>query len=246
MSEPQGATFLGIRFHAMSIDEASADILAQADRPFRYVVTPNVHHMVRLLDERTGMYPFYLAAWRVLCDSRVLSRLARLQGIVLPVITGSDLTAHLLSYAAKHRMTVAVVGPSDADCAKLIEKYPGLAVVCHTPVHGFMSLEPDAARAVAVVVEAKSPITFLAVGMPQQEQLARRIMDEPGAHGVGLCIGASIDFLTGKQTRAPLWIQRAGIEWLHRLLTNPVRLAPRYLIECPKIFYFMLIEPKNH
>jgi hypothetical protein len=54
-----------------------------------------------------------------------------------------------------------------------------------------------------------------------------------------LCIGASIDFLTGKQHRAPVWLQKVGLEWLHRLLSNPRRLAFRYLIECPRIFHLM-------
>jgi exopolysaccharide biosynthesis WecB/TagA/CpsF family protein len=54
-----------------------------------------------------------------------------------------------------------------------------------------------------------------------------------------LCIGASIDFLTGKQRRAPVWVQKAGLEWLHRLLSDPRRLASRYLIECPRIFYLI-------
>jgi exopolysaccharide biosynthesis WecB/TagA/CpsF family protein len=54
-----------------------------------------------------------------------------------------------------------------------------------------------------------------------------------------LCIGASIDFLTGKQRRAPLWVQKAGLEWLHRLLSDPRRLTSRYLIECPRIFYLI-------
>jgi exopolysaccharide biosynthesis WecB/TagA/CpsF family protein len=54
-----------------------------------------------------------------------------------------------------------------------------------------------------------------------------------------LCIGASVDFLTGKQQRAPVWIQKAGFEWLHRLLSDPRRLASRYLLECPRIFYLI-------
>jgi hypothetical protein len=53
------------------------------------------------------------------------------------------------------------------------------------------------------IAEAQAPLVFLAVGMPQQEILAGRIADRPEARGVGLCIGASIDFLTGKQHRAP-------------------------------------------
>jgi UDP-N-acetyl-D-mannosaminuronic acid transferase (WecB/TagA/CpsF family) len=55
----------------------------------------------------------------------------------------------------------------------------------------------------------------------------------------------SIDFLTGKQRRAPLWVQKAGLEWLYRLLSDPRRLASRYLIECPKIFYLMFSKRRK-
>jgi UDP-N-acetyl-D-mannosaminuronic acid transferase (WecB/TagA/CpsF family) len=57
-----------------------------------------------------------------------------------------------------------------------------------------------------------------------------------GATGVGLCIGASLEFLTGAKRRAPLWLQRLGLEWLFRLLTEPRRLWRRYLVEGPRIF----------
>jgi exopolysaccharide biosynthesis WecB/TagA/CpsF family protein len=78
--------------------------------------------------------------------------------------------------------------------------------------------------------------------MPQQEILASRIAANPLARGVGLRVGASIDFLTGQQRRAPVWVQKAGFEWLYRLLSDPRRLASRYLIECPRIFYMICFK----
>jgi exopolysaccharide biosynthesis WecB/TagA/CpsF family protein len=53
---------------------------------------------------------------------------------------------------------------------------------------------------------------------------------------LALCIGASINFLTGAEKRAPRWMQRLGVEWLYRLLRNPRRLAWRYLLRGPRIF----------
>jgi N-acetylglucosaminyldiphosphoundecaprenol N-acetyl-beta-D-mannosaminyltransferase len=182
------------------------------------------------------MQPLYERAWRVFCDSRVLSRLARFNGRMLPVITGSDLTAHLIARAAEQRLTIALVGPTAPACAVLTDRYPGLEVIFHTPPMGFIKSGHEVQKCVDFVVKTGAPLVFLAVGMPQQEILACRIADHPEARGVGLCIGASIDFLTGKERRAPLWLQRVGLEWLHRLLSDPRRLASRYLIECPRIF----------
>jgi len=245
MPDPKTAPFLGLRFHLLELGEAASDILASTSGPFKYVVTPNVQHIVGLLEDPERIRPPYLSARRVLCDSRVLRRLAWLSGVKLTVVTGSDLTAELLTRAARQGVRVAIVGPTPEDCARLPGLYPGLQFSVFTPPFDFIRSELEVARAVAFVVKIAAPLVFLAVGMPQQEQLAQKLMDEPRATGVGLCIGASIDFLTGKQTRAPLWMQRAGIEWLHRLATNPIRLGRRYSVECPKIFYFMYRERQN-
>jgi N-acetylglucosaminyldiphosphoundecaprenol N-acetyl-beta-D-mannosaminyltransferase len=234
--------FFDSGFDVGSIEEAVCNILTETQGRFKYVVTPNVHHMVRLLEDFATMQPLYERAWRVFCDSRVLSRLAWLGGRRLPVITGSDLTARLLTRAGAQRLTIALIGPTAAACAALESRYPGVKIVFHTPPMGFIKSELEVQKCVDFVVQMQAPLLFLALGMPQQEILAHHIADHPHARGIGLCIGASIDFLTGKQRRAPVWVQKAGFEWLHRLLSDPRRLASRYLIECPRIFYLIWVD----
>jgi N-acetylglucosaminyldiphosphoundecaprenol N-acetyl-beta-D-mannosaminyltransferase len=245
MSRSRSIYFLGCRFDIASIEEAVRDILAETAAPFKYVVTPNVHHLVRLLEYPAVMQPLYERAWRVFCDSRVLSRLAWFSGRCLPVITGSDLTARLIERAGEQRLTMALIGPTAEACAALRSRHPGVNVVFHTPPMGFIKSEDEVRKCVDFVVKTQAPLIFLAVGMPQQEILARHIADHRQARGVGLCIGASIDFLTGKQRRAPVWVQKAGLEWLHRLLSDPLRLASRYLIECPRIFYLICLKRRK-
>lgn len=237
--------FLGCSFHGGSLEEVSSSILAESQGSFKYVVTPNVHHMVRLLENPTTMQPLYERAWRVLCDSRVLSWLAWFRGRTLPVITGSDLTAALVARAAELRLTIALIGPTADDCAALGDRYPGLSVESHTPPMGFISSQHEVDKCVDFAVRTRARLIFLALGMPQQEILAHHIVDHPQAKGIGLCIGASIDFLTGRQRRAPTWLQNAGLEWLYRLLSDPRRLASRYLIECPRIFYLVYLNRAN-
>jgi N-acetylglucosaminyldiphosphoundecaprenol N-acetyl-beta-D-mannosaminyltransferase len=237
--------FLGCRFDSGSIEDAVCEILAKTPEKFKYVVTPNVHHIVRLFEDPATIEPLYERAWHIFCDSRVLSYLAWFSGRSLSVITGSDLTARLIARAADERLRIALVGPSAAACAALTERYPGLDVVFHTPPMGFIKSEHEIQKCVDFVVNARAPLIFLAVGMPQQEILARHIADLPHARGVGLCVGASIDFLTGKERRAPVWVQKVGLEWLHRLLLNPRRLASRYLLECPRIFYLIYLNNRS-
>jgi exopolysaccharide biosynthesis WecB/TagA/CpsF family protein len=245
MSGGERVYYLGCGFDTGSIDAVVWDILSETQACFKYVVTPNVHHMVRLLEDATTMRPLYERAWRVFCDSRVLSRLAWFGGLRLPVIPGSDLTAHLIARSGEQRLTIALIGPTAAACAVLGNKYPDLNIVFHTPPMGFIKSAHEIQKCVDFAVQTQASLIFLALGSPQQEILAGRIADHPQARGVGLCIGASIDFLTGKERRAPVWAQRAGLEWLHRLLSDPRRLASRYLRECPRIFYLSYLEGRK-
>jgi exopolysaccharide biosynthesis WecB/TagA/CpsF family protein len=236
--------FLGLGFHCDNLDGATQRLLNEEPQvPFRYVVTPNVHDMVRLLENPVQIAPLYADAWRTYCDSRVLRRLARLYGRQLSLVTGSDLTVALLTEANRLGLQVLLIGPQQEDGAELGHRFPQIKIVTHTPPMGFIASESAVKECVDAVVRARAPLVFLAVGMPRQLILAHRIAKTEGATGIGLCIGASIDFLTGKQRRAPLWMQRAGVEWLYRLLSEPRRLASRYLIECPRIFYLLLRQP---
>src|SRR5262245_30655872 len=65
--------FLGLDFHCDTLDAAAKDLVSQDHQvPFRYVVTPNVHDMVRLLENAAQIGPLYADAWRTYCDSRIL------------------------------------------------------------------------------------------------------------------------------------------------------------------------------
>lgn len=245
MTPSKRVEFVGLGFDNASLESAAEEILANAGQPFRYVVTPNVHHVVKLQDLGDDVKAKYAAAWRVYCDSRILSRLARLCGLDLSVITGSDLTARLVALANERKVKIAIIGPSQSDCAKLGARFPGLDIVSYTPPMGFIGSEAEVQKCIDFVVGSGAGLVFLAVGMPQQEILAQKLAEHPAAKGVGLCIGASIDFLTGKQARAPLWMQEHGLEWLHRLLSDPARLAKRYLIECPRICPLVIAHVMN-
>lgn len=77
------------------------------------------------------------------------------------------------------------------------------------------------------------------VGSPQQEKIARLLELRQRARGLALCVGGAINFLTGGERRAPQWMQTVGMEWLHRLLVDPRRMAKRYLVRGPRIFWLL-------
>jgi len=229
--------FLGLAFDPLDAREAIERIAGRpADAPFAYVVTPNVDHVVRFERRRAALEAAYAGAWLPLCDSRILARLADLAGLSLPVVPGSDLTAAILDQAVRPSDRVAILGGCAADIEALRHRLGLTDLVHHDPPMGFIDDPVERRRAVRFVVEASARFTFLAVGSPRQELIAHDVMTTGQASGIGLCIGASIEFLTGTQKRAPVILQRLHLEWLFRLLSNPRRLWRRYLVEGPAIF----------
>lgn len=229
--------FLGVMFDAIDADTAARWLDGRdADSPVAYVVTPNVDHIVRLADADPAVRRAYAEADLCLCDSRVLARLARLCGVSLPVVPGSDLVATLFARLLRAGDRVVLIGGNVNDVVALRHLHPAIDLVHHDAP---MGLRNDAAarRAIAAaLIGARARITLLAVGSPQQELLAHEITRHGDAHGTLLCIGASVEFLSGRQRRAPQVWRDLGIEWAWRLAGNPRRLARRYLIDGPAVF----------
>ncbi|HEX3405535.1 MAG TPA: WecB/TagA/CpsF family glycosyltransferase, partial [Acetobacteraceae bacterium] len=227
---------LGLEFADQTV-EAAAEWLAQraATEPFGYVTTPNADHLVRL-SRHPDLLPLYQDAMLRLLDSRVVALMARLVGLAAPrVAPGSDLTTLLLTryLAAGERITIIGLAP---DWLRLLVARCGIAVPAHyDPPHGFEREAAAMRTAVDFALAHPARFVFLAVGSPRQELLAAAIRATGRACGIGLCIGASLEFIAGAHRRAPHWMQRAGLEWLYRLAGDPRRLARRYLINCPPI-----------
>jgi exopolysaccharide biosynthesis WecB/TagA/CpsF family protein len=104
---------------------------------------------------------------------------------------------------------------------------------------GFIKSKLEVQNCVDFVIKTQAPLVFSQLEIRSKKFSRTRLPLICKPLGVGLCIGASIDFLTGKQRCAPVWLHKAGLEWLYRLLSDPQRLARRYLIECPRVFYFI-------
>jgi exopolysaccharide biosynthesis WecB/TagA/CpsF family protein len=204
---------------------------------YGYVVTPNTDHIIRLHDD-AAFRSCYSSADYTLLDSRFVSGLLRVtRGARLPVCTGSDLIGNLFAGVIANDDLLVLIGGSAEQAQELRDRY-GLCGLAHfNPPMGFIN-DPTHVEACLRFIETHSPFRFclLAVGSPQQETIARLLQARGRARGLALCIGASIDFLTGRERRAPKWIQHCGMEWSFRLARAPGRMAKRYLLRGPAIF----------
>ena len=238
---PSRVTFLDVQIDPLEMDDVLRRLArAPNTAPFSYVVTPNVDHVVKLSergDTNDALRAAYARASIRICDSRILAALARLRGIRLPVVPGSDLTTRLFADVIQPGDRIALVGGTPETLTALRRQYPGIDFHQHIPPMGMRNNRAAMESAADFVAATNPRFAFLAVGSPQQELLGALIAERKGATGIGLCVGGSIDFLTGASRRAPRAMQKMGLEWAHRLLSDPRRMWRRYLVEGPRIFW---------
>jgi N-acetylglucosaminyldiphosphoundecaprenol N-acetyl-beta-D-mannosaminyltransferase len=149
-------------------------------------------------------------------------------------VCGPDLMDAMCAIAAErgHRHYFYGGTPEVLDrlIARLAERHPGFTVVGHrSPPFRALTAEEDAAD-VAAINATQPDFVWVGLGMPKQEKWMAAHVGRIDAAAL-LGVGAAFDFHAGTTPRAPLWMQRSGVEWLFRLATEPRRLARRYLID---------------
>ena len=226
----------GVEFDALTEAECVAHIATQTlDGKGGSVVTPNLDHLYRSRRD-PDFKKLVDNAELVVADGMPLVWASRLQGTPLPErVAGSNLVLSLSEAAAIHDLSVFFLGgnPGTAEAAanELSRRYGGLRVAgtC-CPDFGFEKNEQEMDRLAQTIAAARPHIVYVALGSPKQEQVIERLQHcAPGSWWLG--VGISFSFVCGDVRRAPAWMQRVGLEWFHRLLQEPKRLARRYLIE---------------
>jgi|SRR5947209_6157567 len=199
------------------------------DRTPRYVITANVHYAM-LADRDPRLGPVTRGADLVLADGMPLVWAAR--GRLPERVAGSDLVPALCARAAERGYRVfllgAAPGVADEAAANLQARFPGLTIAgtLAPPFRGLMPAET--ASLIDTVRSARSDLLFVALGQPKGELWVAEHHRDLGVP-VTMQIGATLNFMAGRVSRAPRWLQRAGLEWAYRLLLEPRRLGGRYL-----------------
>jgi N-acetylglucosaminyldiphosphoundecaprenol N-acetyl-beta-D-mannosaminyltransferase len=199
-------------------------------------------HLVRLAKDPALTAVYQRALLRVM-DSRVVLGAATLLGLAKPsLVPGSDLTAELLTKHLQPGDRVTVIGLWPRDLPLLRRRFPSNPIAHHFPPPGFERDEEAFQTAIAFVEANPARYYVFACGMPRQELLGDRLLARGRLCGTALCVGSALEFLIGAQQRAPVRMQKAGLEWLFRLYREPRRLAKRYLVQSPPIFALLIKE----
>ena len=230
------APLAGMELDRMTEAEVVASVLGALDQHRGgWVATPNVdicraaHHdpqLAAVMADATLSVP----------DGMPLIWATRLRGDRLPErITGASLIFSLSEAAAASGRSVyylgGLPGVPEAAAARLGADYPGLKVAgTDSPPFGF-DKTTEGVAAVRARLQASGPdIVFVGLGFPKQEKLITALAPALPRTWFVAC-GAAIPFAAQALPRAPVWMQHSGLEWAFRLLSEPRRLARRYLID---------------
>jgi len=233
---PEGVRLRGVAFDRLTEQQAVEHVVSasQAGRG-GWVMTSNLDHL-RRAGRDAGFRQMLEEAALVVADGAPLIWASRLQGTALPErVAGSSLVWTLTQAAAEQGLSVFLLGgdPGTAEEAGkiLAEKYPGLRVVgTYCPPMGYEHDSEEMQQMRAALRGSAADLVYVALGSPKQEKLIQQVRGElPEAWWMG--VGISLSFICGRVQRAPRWMQVLGLEWVHRLVQEPRRLARRYLIE---------------
>lgn len=224
---------VGVQIDAIDMTSAVDTISAWADAgASRVVCACNVHAAVTARSD-PSLCSALASADLVVADGAPIAWVMRRRGCASQRrVAGPDLMWAYFAVAAERRQAVFLYGGSEATLAALqrvIElRFPQLPVAgAYSPPYRPLTVDEDEAI-VARINASGAKTVWVALGCPRQE--AWMAAHSPSIRAVMVGVGAAFNFHAGTVRRAPLWAQRIGLEWLHRLASEPKRLWRRYLV----------------
>jgi len=207
------------------------------------VVTPNVDHIIKLMGDEE-FRTVYKNAFLVLADGMPLIWASKFLGTPLQEkVSGSDLFPKLCKVSAYKGYKLFFLGGrlgSALETKRVFERqYPDIRIVgVYSPPYGFENDEQENTKILNMIKDANPDILFVGLGAPKQEKWIYKHFKELKVP-LSIGVGATFDFVSGQIKRAPIWMQKAGLEWFWRLMMEPKRLWKRYLIDDMKFFWLV-------
>ena len=156
-------------------------------------------------------------------------------------VAGVDLFHELLAMSAKRNFPVFLLGATQEVVSETVSK-----VKAHNPdltIAGYNDgyFWEDEEAVVTKIRESGAKLLFVAITSPKKENFINKWQDKLGVDFV-MGVGGTFDVVAGKVKRAPLWMQKAGLEWLYRVMQEPGRMWKRYLVTNTKFIILLLSE----
>jgi len=228
---------LGVGISAINLPQAVAEIEGWIMRRERHYVNVCTVHTVMECRHAQALRRLVNASGLATPDGMPLVWLSRWHGhrhagrvygpdLMLALCEQSQSTGH------RHFFYGSAPGVADQLARNLLARYPGL-VVAGTYSPPFREADAEEDASVIDAINAAAPdIVWVGLGTPKQDYWVARQRPRLSAPAL-IAVGAAFDFHSGAVRQAPPWMQRSGLEWLFRLVQEPRRLGPRYLVNNP-------------
>lgn len=237
---------LGVAVDNLTMDEVVATVESQIrEGGFHQIATANVDFLIKSIHDEE-LYETLARCDLVLADGMPLVWASRMLGAGLKErVAGADLVPRLTELSANSGFRIFLLGADEESSAGTVawmeKNFPGVCIAgrfCpeHLPLE-----EMDHEGILSRIEEAKPDILLVAFGNPKQEKwlnMHRHRLEVPVCIGVG----GSFDFLSGRLSRAPLWMQKSGLEWIYRTMQEPSRLAKRYFSNIVGLLRYLPIQ----
>ncbi len=247
---------LGVPFHNVTMDETVALIEEQIrEGGFHQVATANVDFLKNAMQDQR-MRHILCSCEMVVPDGMPIVWMSRIIGTPLKErVSGIDLVERLADVSSRRGYGIFLLGASDMRSHKaarlLMQRHPDLRIVGRYSPPEQPIEKMDHEEILRRIEEARPEILMVAFGNPKQEAWIAMHRDRLKVP-VCLGIGGSLDMLSGLRQRAPRWMQRSGLEWLHRMIQEPKRLVIRYTKDAlcliqhlPGYFLASTVQPKR-
>ena len=245
MKSPLRCNILGVGVSVINMPQALETIARWVDDREAHTICVTPAHAIMDVYQDEELRQIYNHSGLTTPDGMAIVWLLKWYGYsAVDRVYGPDLLLAVCEQSVdrgyRHYFYGAAPGVAQQLADSLQARYPGLEVVgVESPPYRPLTLEEDA-EVVGRIRDAKPDFVWVGIGSPRQERWMREhlaLLDVPVLVGVG----AAFDFLSGNKPQAPRWIQRSGLEWLFRLVSEPRRLWRRY-IRYPKFVFLAVLQ----
>lgn len=235
----ESISLLGVRVDKVTMKEAllTVDEYIKSGAP-HLIVTADASGVV-VAQQDNELRQIINGADMVTPDSTGIMSASKLYGNPLPQkVSGIDLAVEIASRAARDGYSLFLLGaaPGVAEAAgeSLQKRFPGLKIAGTRD--GFFQ---DDEEVVQQVASSGAKVLLVAMGIPKQEKWITKHKDKLGVC-VAMGVGGTFDVLSGKVNRAPMWMRKHGLEWVHRLVSNPKKITK--VATLPRFVWMILID----
>jgi N-acetylglucosaminyldiphosphoundecaprenol N-acetyl-beta-D-mannosaminyltransferase len=245
-SKDPRVAILGVAVDNLTMEEVLDAVEAKiAEGGFHQIATANVDFLMKSIHDEE-LYETLCRCDIVLADGMPLVWASRLLGAGLQErVAGSDLVPKLASLSARRGYRIFMLGAEEESSrgaeAWMEKNFPGISIAGrYCPKHQPLE-EMDHEEILSRIEAVRPDILLVAFGNPKQEKwltMHRHRLEVPVCIGVG----GTFDFLSGRLSRAPKWMQLSGLEWLYRMIQEPSRLARRYFSNAIGLLRYLPIQ----